>query len=137
YQFFGSLLPQGKASPPTGAVAGRYDIAEFQNSQGYDPDDSPLLSCNHFPPQGLNFDFYCNHALDALYQQEVATPDPGLRQQIFVKIHQIYLTDFPFIVLFGAPNIDIVRKGTHNYQPSPLGLEDENIWQWWCDNGKC
>ncbi|HJT55692.1 MAG TPA: ABC transporter substrate-binding protein, partial [Ktedonobacteraceae bacterium] len=37
YQFFGSLLPQGKASPPTGAVAGRYDIAEFQNSQGYDP----------------------------------------------------------------------------------------------------
>ena len=27
--FFGSLLPGGKASPPTGAVAGRYDIAEF------------------------------------------------------------------------------------------------------------
>ena len=27
--FFGSLLPGGKASPPTGAVPGRYDIAEF------------------------------------------------------------------------------------------------------------
>lgn len=134
--FFG-FLAQGKASPPTGAVAGRYDIAEFQSTLGYDPDDSSLLSCDQFPPQGINLDFYCNHALDALYQQELATPDPGLRQQIFAQIHQIYLTDFPFIVLFGAPIIYKVRKRTHNYQPSPLGLEDENVWEWWCDNGKC
>src|SRR5260221_3418768 len=27
--FFGSFVPQGKPSPPTGAVAGRNDIAEF------------------------------------------------------------------------------------------------------------
>ena len=27
--FFGSFLPGGKASPPTGAMAGRYDIAEW------------------------------------------------------------------------------------------------------------
>lgn len=96
-----------------------------------------MLSCDQFPPNGLNLDFYCNHTLDALYQEELATPDVGARQQIFAQIHQIYLADFPFIVLYSPPVIFIVRKGTHNYQPSPLGFQDENVWEWWCDNGKC
>ena len=46
--FFGSFLPQGKASPPTGAVAGRYDIAEVENGFVYDPDDSFVLACDQF-----------------------------------------------------------------------------------------
>ncbi len=137
-QFFSSFLPGGKASPPTGAVAGRYDIAEFSNNSGYDPDDSSLLSCDQFPPKGYNIDFYCKQTLDALYQQEQATADPGLRQQIFDQIHRIYLTEFPFIVLNGEEDLGIVRKGTHNYLPGPLGASGTiNIWEWWCDNGKC
>jgi len=133
--FFGSLLPEGKASPPTGAISGRYDIAEFNTGLGYDPDDAFLLACDQFPPTGDNFDFYCNHTLDALYQQEQATADPGERQQIFVQIHQIYLTQFPFIVLYSWNDLSIVRKGTHNYQPGPFGAGE--TWEWWCDGGKC
>jgi len=30
-----------------------------------------------------------------------------------------------------------VHKGTHNYQISPFFDEFNNIWEWWCDNGKC
>ncbi len=137
--FFGSFLPGGKASPPTGAIAGRYDIAEWAWNFGYDPDDSPLLSCDQIPPTGQNFTFYCNPTLDGLYQQELATADPGQRQQIFDQIHQIYLTQFPFIVLYSPTDLSIVRKGTHNYQPSALSLAADtiNIWEWWCDNGKC
>jgi len=132
--FFGSFLEGGKASPPTGAVAGRYDIAEYENTTGsYDPDDSWMLTCDGT----ANVDFYCNPTLDALYRQELATADPGLRQQLFYQIHEIYLTDFPFIVLFGSPNIAMVRKGTHNYQISPVAGETINIWEWWCDKGKC
>lgn len=134
---FFNLILGGKASPPTGAVAGRYDIAEFANNLNWDPDDESLLACDQAPPNGLNFDFYCNPALDALYQQELATPEQGARQSIFVRIHLIYLTQFPFIVLFGVNDLYIVRKGTHNFQPSPLFIADENIAQWWCDNGKC
>ncbi len=77
--FFGSLLPQGKASPPTGAVAGKYDIAEFEQNLPYDPDDSSLFACDQFPPIGFNVDFYCNPSLDALYAQEQATADSGVR----------------------------------------------------------
>ncbi len=135
--FFDPFLTGGKASPPTGAVAGRYDIAEFMNVWYYDPDNSSLLSCDQIPPLGFNVTFYCNPALDALYRQEVATADPGLRQQLFGQIHQIYLTDFPFITLFGAPNIAMLRKGTHNYQISDVEGGTVNIAEWWCDNGKC
>jgi ABC-type transport system substrate-binding protein/serine/threonine protein kinase len=137
-KFYGSLLPGGKASPPTGAISGRFDIAEFGSGISYDPDDASLLACDQFPPTGFNIDFYCNPALDALYQQEQATADQGARQQIFVQIHQIYLTEFPFIVLYSLNGPSIVRKGTHNYQPGPFGAgETINIWEWWCENGKC
>ena len=135
--FFGPFLSGGEASPPTGALAGRYDIAEFANFFNWDPDDESMLACNQIPPNGINFDFYCNPALDALYKQELATPDPGARQNIFVQIHFIYLTQFPIIVLFSDKDIYMVYKGTHNYQPSPLGITDENIAEWWCDGGKC
>jgi peptide/nickel transport system substrate-binding protein len=132
--FFGPFLTGGKASPPTGAVAGRYDIAEFGNGPGggsYDPDDSNLLSCDQ------NLTFYCNLALDALYKQEQATADPGVRQQLFHRIHQLYLTEFPFITLYSGLLSYLVRKGAHNYQPSPILGDIVNMWEWWCDNGKC
>jgi peptide/nickel transport system substrate-binding protein len=135
--FFDSFLPSGKASPPTGAVAGRYDIAEFGNSFSYDPDDAFLGACDQFPPTGYNIDFYCNHTLDALYRKEQETADPGVRQQLFIQIHQIYLTEFPFITLFSPLDLAMVRKGTHNYQLSPISGETINIWEWWCDGGKC
>jgi peptide/nickel transport system substrate-binding protein len=136
--FFNSFLPQGKASPPTGALAGRYDIAEFENSPGpsYDPDDSSLGACDQFPPIGFNVDFYCNHSLDALYTQEQATADPGVRQQIFIQIHKIYLTQFPFIVLYGPTVYALAHKGIHNYLPGPF-TDTYNIAEWWCDGGKC
>ena len=129
--FFGYFLSQGQASPPTGAVAGRFDIAEAAfGGSSYDPDDSSF-ACDQ------NSRDYCNHALDALYQQERETLDPGLRQQIFEQIYQIYLTDFPFIPLYFPLDVAVVHKGTHNYQPSPLTGEMVNIWEWWCDGGKC
>jgi ABC-type transport system substrate-binding protein/serine/threonine protein kinase len=138
-EFFGSILPAGKASPPTGALAGRFDIAEIGNTGGYDPDDSYLLACDQTVSNGgSNADFYCNHALDALYTQELETADSGKRQQIFRQIHQIYLTQFPFITLYSPTSTWMVhKKGTHNYQISPIEGDTINIWEWWCDNGKC
>jgi peptide/nickel transport system substrate-binding protein len=136
--FFGGGFPVGKASPATGALAGRDDIVELALNFSYDPDDSSLFSCNQFPPEGSNFTFYCNHALDALYQQELSTPDAGARQNIFDQIHYIYLTQFPMIVLFGRKDVYVVHTGTHNFQPEPWGgLDTNNIWEWWCDGGKC
>jgi len=120
--FFGSFLPQGKASPPTGAVAGRYDIAEFEWTYVNDPDDSVLLACDQMPPQGYNVAFYCNPALDALYQQEVATLDPGVRQQVFEQIHRVYLTQFPFIVLYSPTFLRSCARGRTTTYQDPLAM---------------
>jgi len=62
--------------------------------------------------------------------------DPGVRQQIFIQIHKIYLTQFPFVVLFSEKLFALAHKGTHNYLPGPF-TDTYNIWEWWCDNGKC
>lgn len=41
--FWGCMVPAGKASLPSGAVAGGYDIGEGADGFGYEPDDSTLL----------------------------------------------------------------------------------------------
>jgi peptide/nickel transport system substrate-binding protein len=137
HAFFGSLLPSGEASPSSGAVAGRFDIAEYGQGFYYDPDDSYLLACDQAPPNGGNLTFYCNPALDALYRQELTTVEPGRRQQIFGFIDNVYLTDLPLIILYSTNDVVIVRHGTHNYVPSPLEGSTINIWSWWCDHGRC
>src|SRR6266702_1154512 len=135
--FWVTVVPVGKASPPSGAVAGRYDIGEWADGFGYDPDDSTLLSCAQFTRKGRNYGFYCNPALDALYQQELTTVDAGARQAVFRQLHEFYLTKFPFITLYGfLGSFAMVHKGTHNYQISPFFDKFDNIWAWCCDNGK-
>jgi len=124
--FFGSILIDAKP--------GVYDIAEFATANGYDPDDAPLWQC-HNPS---NLSYYCNPKMDDLLKQEQSSGDPNVRQQAFNSIHQLELTDWPAILEFAAPDVAIVKKGTHNYAPSAVGLgETINLWQWWCDNGKC
>jgi len=136
--FFGPFLGGGNASPATGAVAGRDDLFEFENSWSYDADDFSLFACNQFPPNGSNFMFYCNPALDKLFATEEATADPTARQQAFNQIHQIYLTEFPMATLYSPVDISMHKTTVHNYTPAPEGASETiNIWQWWCTGGSC
>lgn len=133
--FFGTFLPQG--------VVGKYDLAEFENTYVYDADDSTLGSCSQIPTAansygGQNYSFYCNPQLDKLYLQEQSTADFNARQQVFNQIHQIYLTDFPFVTLYAPVDIAVAKNTVHNYQVGPMGAsETVNIMNWWCTGGKC
>jgi peptide/nickel transport system substrate-binding protein len=125
--FFGPFLNGGK-----------HDIAEFENSWTYDADDASLGACDQIPPNGSNWSFYCNPQLDKQYKAEESSADTNARQQAFNAIHQIYLTDFPFAVLYSPSDIAVVKNNTHNYLPAPEGASETiNIWEWWCDGGKC
>jgi peptide/nickel transport system substrate-binding protein len=136
FTFFNQFLQGAQPSPPTGALAGRFDIGEWDDGFFYDPDDSWILACDQLPPTGANFGAYCNHTLDTLYKQEQAAVDPGVRQYIFNQIHQIYLEELPLIVLYSPLPFEVVRKGTHNFHPTPITVT-ANIWEWWCDQGQC
>ena len=128
--FFGPFL--------TGGQPGKYDIAEFEDSFSYDADDYSLLACSQIPPAGFNVTFYCNHQLDNLFIQEESTDNPTQRQQIFDQIHQIYLTQFPFITLYGPVDLGIHKNNTHNYAPGPEGASETiGVQNWWCSGGQC
>jgi len=133
--FFGTFLPQGQV--------GKYDLAEFENSYVYDPDDASGFSCAQIPTAansygGQNFSFYCNKQLDQLFTQEQTTADPTTRQNIFNQIHQIYLTDFPFVTEYAPVDIAVVRNTGHNYIIGSEGSsETVNVMNWWCTGGKC
>jgi peptide/nickel transport system substrate-binding protein len=134
--FFGQFLPGGQASPSTGAVAGKYDIAEFEESGAYDPDNSIILTCAE--KGSGNLAFYCNPQMETLQKQQQSTGDNTARQTAFDGINNLIVTDHPFIVEFSAPDLGIHMKGTNNYVPSALGIGSSvNIWTWWCDNGTC
>lgn len=133
--FFSSVLPQGKP--------GTYDIAEYEQTYSYDADDSSTLSCSGIPTAansfgGQNYSFACNPATTALFNQELSTTDAAKRQDAFNKLHAIYLTDFPFITEYAPINASIVKNTAHNYAPGPMGAQETvNVWNWWCDGGKC
>ena len=133
--FFGSVLPQGKP--------GTYDIGEFEQTYSYDADDSSTLNCSAIPSSangfgGQNYAFWCNKQADALFNKELSTNDPTARQNAFNQLHQIYLTEFPFITEYAPINASVVKNGTHNYSPGPMGAQETvNVWNWWCDGGKC
>ncbi|HLZ89452.1 MAG TPA: ABC transporter substrate-binding protein, partial [Puia sp.] len=130
--YFGTVLPQGN-----------FDIGEFEDSWTYDADDSSLFACNQIPSAansfgGGNYSRYCNKTLDGLLQQELSSGDPNVRQQVFNQEHQIYLTDFPFITLYGPTDIAVVKNTTNNYLPGPEGASETiGVWNWWCTNGQC
>jgi peptide/nickel transport system substrate-binding protein len=133
--FFGTLLPEGKP--------GKYDLGEFEDSFTYDADDASLESCAQIPTaansySGENFSFYCNHQLDALFTAEQSTDNVAQRQAIFDQIHQIYLTQFPFVTLYSPTDIAMVKNGANGYDPGPMGAsETVGVWDWWCTGGKC
>lgn len=133
--FFGSLLPQGKP--------GEYDIAEFMQTYNYDGDDSSTFDCPYIPTEengfsGQNYTFTCSEEVEALHKQELSTTDPEERQEAFNKLHEIYLTENPVVVLFGAVNASIVKNTGQNYMPGPMGAQETlNVWEWWCTGGKC
>jgi peptide/nickel transport system substrate-binding protein len=128
--FFSTFLTDGKP--------GTFDIAEFEDSFTYDADDYSLVACSQIPPAGFNITFYCNKQLDALYAQEESTLDPTARQAAFNQIHQIYLTEFPFVTLYSPIDVSMNKNTTHNYAPGPEGAaETVGVMNWWCTGGTC
>jgi peptide/nickel transport system substrate-binding protein len=101
------------------------------------------MACDQIPTQannygGQNFSFYCNHALDPLFKQEQSSADPTVRQDAFNKLHQIYLTDVPFVTLYAPQDLGIVKNVGHNYIIGDEGSsETVGVWNWYCTNGKC
>jgi peptide/nickel transport system substrate-binding protein len=120
--WFGTILPSGQ-----------YQIGEFANSLGYDPDNASTWSCNQTAAQGgANWTYYCNPDVDKQLQIEETNPDQNKRLAAFHAIHQALLTDLPVIYLYAFGSEGIAKKDVHNYILSDNGpSETWNVWEWW------
>jgi peptide/nickel transport system substrate-binding protein len=116
--------------------SGNYDIGEFANTLGYDPDDHTLFQSTETPDVGgSNYMRYSNPAVDQAEQTQQTSGDLSARKAAFHIIHTNVLNDFAVMFLYTAANIAIHRDTLHNYNPSALGpTETWNIWDWYVNS---
>ena len=111
----------------------KYDIAEFANSLGYDPDNHTQWGCDQFTDKGgFNISAWCNPTVDAAIKAELTSVDQSARSAAFHTIHQAILTDLPAMWYYAFPDISVAKANLQNYSPSPAGpSETWNVWDWY------
>lgn len=111
----------------------KYDIAEFANSLGYDPDNHTQWGCDQFTDKGgFNISAWCNTTVDAAIKTELTNPDQSARMTAFHTIHQGIITDLPAMWYYAFPDISVAKATLQNYSPSPAGpSETWNVWDWY------
>jgi peptide/nickel transport system substrate-binding protein len=112
---------------------GNWDVAEYENSIGVDPDNHLTWDCNQTPPQGgTNLTHYCNKQLDSWEANQVTSPSQSARMPYFHDIHVQLLKDIPIVYLYAPEDLDEYRANLHNYMPDDIGpAETWNIWDWY------
>jgi peptide/nickel transport system substrate-binding protein len=111
----------------------QWDIAEFENSIGTDPDTHTIWSSNQTPPAGgSNLTYYNNPQVDQWEAQQLKTVDVTARVALFHQIHAQILKDVPTFYLYSPLDLSEYKSNLHNYTPDSIGpSETENIWDWW------
>lgn len=113
--------------------SGNFDIGEFADTIGYDPDTHTLFESDQLPANGgSNYMHYSNAQVDSWFKQELANPDVNARKQLFLQIDQQLIKDVPLMYYYSSSNISVASNKLHNYDPSPQGPTEEwNIWDWY------
>lgn len=110
----------------------KYDIAEFANSLGYDPDNHTQWACDQFTPTGFNVSAWCNQQADQAIKTELTSVDQNVRKQAFTTLYKAILADAPAMYYYAFPNISVANAKLQNYAPSPAGpSETWNVWDWY------
>lgn len=112
---------------------GDWDVAEFENSIGIDPDTHTIWNSDQTPPNGgSNLTNYSSPAVDAAEAAQMVTLDQNARTAQFKIIHAQILKDVPTFYLYSPPDLSMAPTNLHNYTPDSIGpSETPNIWDWW------
>ncbi|HEV7127888.1 MAG TPA: hypothetical protein VGN32_10645, partial [Ktedonobacterales bacterium] len=129
--FFGPILFPSDAKYKTSNP--QWDIAEFENSLGVDPDTHLIWESTQTPPTGgQNLTYYSNAAVDTAEAAQLKAVDLTQRKALFHTIHAQILMDIPTIYLYSPLDLSEYRANLHNYMPDSIGpSETWNIWDWY------
>jgi len=108
----------------------KFDVAYFSWASGVDPDDSPLVMCDQFPPAGQNNFRYCNHEVDRQERIALATYDRAARKRAYDKIQEQIAADAPFITLWFNRQVDVTSDDVKNFRPAHAVTAFWNTWEY-------
>jgi peptide/nickel transport system substrate-binding protein len=115
-------------------LAGDFQATMLAWSLDLDPDLYSMFHSSQVPPNGQNFVYYANPAVDALIEEGRATFDQARRVEIYRELHRLLAEDQPYTWTIQASTKWAVNKRVRNvveaegfglfgWYPGPL--------QWW------
>jgi peptide/nickel transport system substrate-binding protein len=114
---------------------GLYEVAEYSSSPDGppDPEASANWLCEEISsaenPDGINWQGYCNPALDELLQQQAVTTDPNKRIEIYRQIQQIMYDEVIYIGMWKDPDLWSINKRLQNVRLSgPTPFSNAHEW---------
>jgi peptide/nickel transport system substrate-binding protein len=124
----GALLfaPKGQG----GILAnGKYDLGWSGWVAGIDPDQSSVVACSAWPPNGNNSMFYCNERVDAAEREALDRFDVASRKRAYAQIEALLTRDEPFIALWWPRQLQPINPDFRTFSPNPV-TETWNAYTW-------
>lgn len=109
----------------------RFEAAMYAWVGGSDPDNVNLWHSKRIPGpgngyEGQNYPGWRNPEIDALTEQAARTPDTLQRRQMYFRIQEILMQEYPVVPLYYRTTVDAVKTTVVNYKPSPVPAG--NLW---------
>jgi len=96
-----------------------------------DPDDSWNLACDQRPPNGENYDDWCDPVAERAMEDALARYDPSERARDYAVIQREIVRELPFLTLWQVRMPDAYRTRLHGVAPAPFGSIFWNAWKWY------
>jgi peptide/nickel transport system substrate-binding protein len=112
----------------------QFETAMYAWVAGIEPNNFNLWNSKKIPSaanryEGQNYPGWRNAEVDTLTEQGVSALDMETRKQIYFRIQDLIIQEYPIIPLYFRNNIDVVKNTVANYHanPTPSG----NLWNAW------
>jgi peptide/nickel transport system substrate-binding protein len=103
-------------------TSGNFQMATMQWAGVTEPDFFyDIFHSGQVPPAGRNRSLYQNPKIDQLTEKGRITLDPKKRKAIYSEVQKIVAEDLPYVSLWHANNISIVKKNITGYKQHPAG----------------
>ena len=117
------------------APKGSFDIGEWSEPTGIEPDPSLLFGCDQIPrkPQwaGKNRYRWCDREVDAMLHRADAMVNPAERAKLVAEIDHRIGADVPLLPLFRSPDTVAWSLRVHGLKPNAAMNHTWNMADWW------
>lgn len=115
-------------------ATGQYEIAQFSGTVASFPDpDTRRFLCDEIPsdekPEGGNWTYYCNPALDELFAQQKVETDFDARVALFHQIDQIMQEDVIWVGIWHDADVWVANSRISNVKFNGV-VPFYNIYEW-------